>query len=154
MNAFVIAAADDMDDVASLFRDYAAMLDVDLCFQGFEEELLKLPAPYAAPDGALLLARDGRGTALGVVALKPLEAGVGEIKRLYVKPEGRGMGLGRALAAALIEEARRIGYRELKLDTLPKLEGAIALYRGLGFQPIPPYGSYPYPGQLCFGLNL
>jgi putative acetyltransferase len=154
MSAITIAPADDMAEVAALFRDYARMLDVDLCFQGFEEELARLPAPYAPPDGALLLARDGTGMALGVIALKPLAPDVGEIKRLYVKPEGRGMGLGKALATAILEEARRIGYAELKLDTLPKLEGAISLYRGLGFTRIPPYGSHPYPGLLCFGLKL
>jgi putative acetyltransferase len=154
MSSFTIVPAAGMAEVAALFRDYARMLDVDLCFQGFEEELARLPAPYAPPDGALLLARDLAGAALGVIALKPLEAGVGEIKRLYVKPQGRGMGLGKALAAAIIAEARRIGFSELKLDTLPKLEGAIALYRGLGFEPIPPYGSHPYPGLLCFGLRL
>jgi GNAT superfamily N-acetyltransferase len=154
MSAFTVAPADDMAEVAALFGDYARMLGVELCFQGFAEELAGLPAPYAPPDGALLLARDMTGAALGVIALKPLGEGVGEIKRLYVRPEGRGLGLGRALAAAIIEQARRIGYRELKLDTLPKLEGAITLYRGFGFRPIAPYGSHPYPGLLCFGLKL
>lgn len=149
-----IVPATDMAEVAALFRDYAAMLDVDLCLQGFAEELAKLPAPYAPPGGVILLARSDEGAALGVIALKPLAPGVGEIKRLYVQPQARGLGLGKALAAAVIEEARRIGYRELKLDTVPRLKEAIALYRRLGFVPIPPYGSHPYPGLLCFGLTL
>jgi GNAT superfamily N-acetyltransferase len=154
MMRFTIAPADEMGEVAALFRDYAAWLDVDLCFQGFEQELAELPAPYAPPSGAILLARDMRGAAIGVIALKPLGQSVGEIKRLYVKPSVRGLGVGKALAAAIITEARRIGYAELKLDTLPKLEGAITLYRGFGFEPIPPYGSHPYPGLMCLGMKL
>ena len=154
MSGFAIAPADDMDDVAALFRDYAAWLAIDLSAQGFEAELARLPAPYAPPHGAILLARDALGAAVGVIALKPLSPSVGEIKRLYVKPEARGFGAGRALAVAVIGEARRIGFCELKLDTLPKLEGAIALYRGLGFEPIPPYGSHPYPGLICLGKIL
>lgn len=79
---------------------------------------------------------------------------MGEIKRLYVTPDGRGLGLGKALVTAVLEQARRIGYREIKLDTLPQMKQAIALYGGLGFQPIPPYGSFPYPGLLCFGRRI
>lgn len=152
--SFTIAPADDMALVAALFREYATGLNADLCFQGFEQELASLPAPYARPDGAILLARGADGTPLGVIALKKLEDGVAEIKRLYVRPQARGLGLGKALAAAIIAEGRRIGYAELKLDTLPRLVEAVALYRGFGFEPIPPYGSYPYPGLLCFGLKL
>jgi GNAT superfamily N-acetyltransferase len=154
VSRFTIAPAVDMATVAALFREYATGLNTDLSAQGFEQELASLPAPYAPPDGAILLARKEDGDAIGVIALKKLEDGVGEIKRLYVKPQGRGLGLGKALAAAIIEEGRRIGYRELKLDTLPRLKSAIALYRGFGFEPIPPYGSHPYPGLLCFGLKL
>jgi ribosomal protein S18 acetylase RimI-like enzyme len=102
----------------------------------------------------LLLARDPAGEALGCIALKPLCDGACEIKRLYVRPQARGLGLGRALAVAVIDAAERIGYREIKLDTLESMTSAIALYRGLGFEPIPDYGTTPYPGLLCFGKRL
>lgn len=94
------------------------------------------------------------GAALGCVALRPLGDGACEMKRLYVHPVSRGLGLGKALVAAIIDTAAQRGYRELKLDTLPQLKDAIALYRGFGFAPVPPYGDHPYPGTLCFGRNI
>lgn len=147
------AGASDMDAAAQLIRQYAASLPVDLNRQGFADEIASLPGPYAPPDGALLLAfRDGE--ALGSIALKRLEPHVGEIKRLYVAANGRGLGIGKALVAAILAEAGRIGYREIKLDTLPHMREAIALYRSFGFEPIEAYGSFPYPGLLCFGRRL
>jgi GNAT superfamily N-acetyltransferase len=153
MRPFTIAPAEtgDLADAVALFRAYAAALDVDLGFQGFEQELAELPGAYAQPQGALLLARGEDGGALGCIALRRLDESACEMKRLYVRPAARGTGLGRALVAAVLAEATRLGYREVKLDTLPQLDAAIALYRGFGFQPIPPYGDHPYEGTLCFG---
>ena len=143
----------DFAQVASLFGQYAASLPVDLNAQGFAEELAHLPGPYAPPDGALLLAcRDG--DVLGCIALKRLAPEMAEIKRLYVVQQGRGMGAGKVLVAAVLKEATRLGYREIKLDTLPHMTSAIALYRSFGFTPIAPYGSFPYPDLLCFGRIL
>lgn len=156
MQPFTIAPAErgDLHDTAALFRAYAAALDVDLCFQGFERELAELPGAYAPPRGALLLARGEDGAALGCIALRPLDANACELKRLYVRPETRGTGLGRALVGAILAEATRLGYREIKLDTLPQLKEAMALYRSFGFQPVTPFGVHPYEGTLCFGKAL
>ena len=153
MQTFTIAPAKpgDLADVAALFREYAAALDVDLCFQGFEQELAELPGAYVPPQGALLLARGTDGASRGCVALRALSDGACEMKRLFVSPEARGTGLGRALVAAVLSEATRRGYREIKLDTLPQLKEAIALYRDFGFEPIPLYGDHPYEGTICFG---
>jgi putative acetyltransferase len=152
MRPFTIAPAEtgELADAAALFRAYAAALDVDLGFQGFEQELADLPGAYAPPQGALLLAR-GEDDALGCIALRRLDESACEMKRLYVRPAARGTGLGRALIAAALAEATRLGYREITLDTLPQLDAAIALYRSFGFQLIPPYGDHPYEGTLCFG---
>jgi len=138
--------------VASLFGQYAASLPVDLNRQGFADEIAHLPGPYAPPDGALLLAFNS--DVLGCIALKRLTPEAAEIKRLYVVQHGRGMGVGKALVAAILKEAVALGYREIKLDTLPHMIQAIALYRSFGFVPIAPYGSFPYQGLLCFGRSL
>jgi GNAT superfamily N-acetyltransferase len=148
------AEASDLTDVATLFRAYAAELPIDLGLQGFAAELAGLPGDYAPPLGALLIAHGGDGAAAGCVGLRPLGGGAGEMKRLYVRPEARHTGLGRALAVAVIEAARGRGYREMKLDTLAQLERAMALYNSLGFTLIEPYGHHPYPGTVCFGRML
>jgi len=144
--------ATELTSAAGIFRAYAAALPVDLAPQGFGRELAALPGPYAPPSGELLLAKRGDHV-LGCIALKELEPDVVEIKRLFVRPRERGKGIARALVAAAIATARAQGAGEIKLDTLPGMTEAIALYRSFGFMPIPPYGSHPYPGLLCFGLK-
>ncbi len=143
----------DLDEIRALLREYAAWLDVDLGFQGFEQELVELPGDYAAPHGRLLIAEGA-----GCVALRSLrenpDAEICEMKRLYVRPEHRGSGLGRRLVLAAVEEARAIGYRRMRLDTMPKMDGAQRLYASLGFRDIAPYRYNPEPGARFLELEL
>ena len=144
----------ELTSAAALFRAYAKSLPVDLAPQGFSEELKSLPGVYAPPEGELLLAKRGDHV-LGGVALKPLAPPrIAEIKRLFVRPQARKAGVGKALVTAILNTALERGYREVKLDTLPDMTGAIALYKSFGFAPIPPYGSHPYPGLVTLGLTL
>jgi GNAT superfamily N-acetyltransferase len=143
----------DLDEARVMFREYAALVAEALCFQDYDRELAALPGDYAPPGGVLLLARDAEG-ALGCVGLRRHDPASGEIKRMYVRSRGRGTGLGRRLAVAVIEEAKRRGYRRLLLDTLPKLTTAISLYRSLGFREIGPYLPSPTPGAICFELKI
>jgi putative acetyltransferase len=143
------ATPDEMDAVRSLFREYADSLKVDLCFQNFSRELVELPGSY----DPILVACD-ESALTGCVALRPLADGAGEMKRLYVRPQYRGTGLGRQLADAIINAARERGYRFLRLDTLPQMQEAIALYRRMGFREIRPYYLNPVPGALFLELSL
>lgn len=146
---------EDLPLLRALFREYVDGLGVDLAFQDVEAEVAGLPGRYAPPAGALLLARDGAGAALGCVALRPLDLpGACEMKRLYLRPPARGTGLGRALVLAAIAAARARGYERLLLDTLPSMAAARALYAGLGFRPVPPYCPNPIPGTSWLGLEL
>jgi GNAT superfamily N-acetyltransferase len=147
--------ADDIAAARRLFEDYAASIGVDLCFQNFAAELAGLPGDYSPPRGCLLIATQG-GQPVGCAALRPLAAddAIGEVKRLYVEPRGRGRGLGRRLAQAVIERARSIGYRELKLDTLADMTQARALYASLGFRECAAYYDNPLPGVRYLSLGL
>jgi ribosomal protein S18 acetylase RimI-like enzyme len=145
--------ADEIKTARALFREYAGGLEVDLCFQNFDEELATLPGGYAPPDGRLLLAWDG-AEAAGCVALRRFAEAIGEMKRLFVRPAWRGTGLGRALAQTVIAEARAAGYMTLRLDTLPTMTPAQRLYRALGFREIAAYRNNPIYGASYMELSL
>jgi putative acetyltransferase len=137
-----------------LFLEYAQSLGFSLCFQNFDEELAGLPGGYAPPSGRLLLAEYG-GQLVGCVALHQLEPSISEMKRLYLRPQFRGKGLGGALADRIIAEAREIGYQRIRLDTVePVMKDAVAMYRRLGFREIEPYCNNPMPGALYMELQL
>jgi GNAT superfamily N-acetyltransferase len=143
----------EVEGVRSLFVEYAASLDFDLAFQDFEGELAYLPGAYAPPGGRLFVARFGV-TMAGCVALRGLGEGTCEMKRLYVRPPFRGRGVGRALAEVVIQEARQIGYGRMRLDTVPSMGAARALYASLGFVEISPYRHNPIPGATFLELSL
>ncbi|HRE82567.1 MAG TPA: GNAT family N-acetyltransferase [Opitutaceae bacterium] len=143
----------DLAVIRRLFRAYASSLQVDLCFQGFEEELATLPGRYAAPNGALWLAKID-GQAVGCIGLRAFSKKEGELKRLYVLPEQRGRGVARALVVKALEGARAAGYTTVVLDTLATMTAAIQLYTSVGFRPAEPYYPNPLPGVLYFRCVL
>lgn len=152
----IIAPATDPASIAAvrtLFLEYAASLDVDLAYQGFQGEVAGLPGDYVPPQGCLLLARN-EAEAVACVGVRPLDDGVCEMKRLYVRPEARGSGIGRELAVAAIEFGRSAGFRAMRLDTLPSMVKAQALYHALGFRTIMPYRFSPVPGNVFMELVL
>jgi GNAT superfamily N-acetyltransferase len=139
--------------IGDLFREYEQVLQVDLCFQGFEEELAGLPGKYAPPQGALLLAFMS-GRVAGCVAMRPLSPEVCEMKRLYVRHAFTGQGLGRKLALAVIARAVAAGYTRMRLDTLERLGPALGLYADIGFRRCPPYYQNPLPGVVYLERDL
>jgi ribosomal protein S18 acetylase RimI-like enzyme len=144
----------DLEETRKLFREYASWLEIDLCFQNFAQELAALPGDYAPPDGRLLLA-EHNGEAAGCVALRKLDEGLGEMKRLFVRDRFRGQGIGRTLIEAIIREAKEAGYERMRLDTIPpKMNAAIGLYRLFGFREIEPYCNNPVPGAKFMELEL
>ncbi len=147
--------AEDMRTVQTLFREYADWLGVDLCFQGFEQELQGLPGFYRRPQGCLLFAEIGDETA-GIVGVRPVEDGIAEMKRLWVRAGYRGSGIGRLLAEASVSMARQGGYRAMVLDTLsdPRLDAARGIYETMGFRQIPAYYHNPLEGVLYYRLDL
>ena len=143
-----------IEQARSLFLEYGSSLGFSLCFQSFDEELKSLPGAYGPPSGRLLLARYA-GHAAGCVALRKLEAGICEMKRLYVRPAERGMSLGRMLVERIIAEARILGYERMRLDTIESaMKDAIALYRRMGFEEIAPYSVIPIEDALWMELRL
>lgn len=148
-----VETPDELEEIRCLFREYENFLGVDLCFQGFEEELKTLPGKYTPPQGRLLLALD-HGEVTGCVALRGLEEGTCEMKRLYVRSNYRGKKLGRKLAEKIIEEARQIGYSYMRLDSLQSLNEALALYKSLGFKEVHSYYHNPLPDVVYMELQL
>jgi ribosomal protein S18 acetylase RimI-like enzyme len=147
------ASPDQLASIRELFLEYASSLEISLCFQNFEQELASLPGKYAPPAGRILLAQ-ATDQSVGCVALRPIDAGVCEMKRLYVRPNFRGRGLGRSLALAIIAAAREVGYKSMRLDTLASMAPAITLYRRLGFRPIPAYYANPSDNAVFLELIL
>lgn len=143
----------DLPSIRMLFEEYASALNISLCFQNFAEELATLPGRYAPPAGNIWLA-EIEGAVAGCVAMRPISADRAEMKRLYVRPAYRGLGLGEKLAQTVLAAAKEKGYRELCLDTLPVMEKAIGLYRAMGFREIEPYYHNPVPGALFFSASL
>jgi GNAT superfamily N-acetyltransferase len=157
VKGFAVAQAESLAQIVQareLFLEYAQSLGFSLCFQSFDKELASLPGDYAPPDGRLLLAEYDDHLA-GCVALHKLEPGICEMKRLYLRRQFRGQGLGRILANHIIAEARQIGYHRMRLDTVePVMNDAVAMYRKIGFQEIAPYCSNPMSGVIYMELEL
>jgi putative acetyltransferase len=146
--------SEDIQSARELFREYKAWLGIGLCFQNFEAEVANLPGDYRPPTGRLLLATKDEEIA-GCIALRKLSDDSCEMKRLFLRPKFRGQGLGRTLVERIVDEARSIGYRRMRLDTLPgRMDTAIALYRSLGFREIPPYYNNPVQGATFMELVL
>ena len=154
MNLIQAQSAGEILQARQLFEQYAEGLGIDLCFQNFEKELAELPGAYVPPAGRLFLAMTDERAA-GCVALRKIADSVCEMKRLYVRPECRGTGLGHTLTETIIQAAREIGYQRMRLDTLPgKMDRAIAMYRYLGFKEIEPYYNSPVGATLFMELEL
>lgn len=136
-----------------LFLEYAQSLDFNLCFQNFEQELADIQAQYGEPNGCLLLVKNG-DDAIGCVGVRRWEGDIAELKRMYLRPETRGQGLGRRLLQTALDQARSFGYRSIRLDTLPTMQAAIALYREFGFTDIPAYRENPFEGTIYLEKQL
>jgi putative acetyltransferase len=154
MDLIQASSTEEIQQARLLFEQYASWVEISLCFQNFEQEVANLPGDYAPPNGRLFLALEN-DKVMGCVALRKIGEGTGEMKRLYVRPEFRGRRLGRTLTEKLIAEAKQIGYRRMRLDTLPgKMDQAIAMYRALGFKEIAPYYKNPVEDATFMELVL
>ena len=154
MRIFQANSPEDIEQARTLFKEYQAGLGISLCFQNFDDELKNLPGDYAPPDGRLLIATD-EGALAGCLALRKVDEGVCEMKRLFVRDEFRGKQIGIRLIERLITDAREIGYKKMLLDTYPpKMGKAVKLYESHGFREIPPYYDNPYDGVLYLELEL
>lgn len=154
MKLIQVKSDEEIRETRQLFEEYAAWLGIDLCFQNFDRELAELPGDYVPPGGRLLLAVEGDQIA-GCVAVRKIGEDICEMKRLYVRPTFRGLGLGRTLIETAIDAARAIGYHRMRLDTLPgKMDHAIAMYRSLGFKNIEPYYDNRVAGAAFMELEL
>ncbi len=142
-----------VENAKRLFMEYAKSLNFNLCFQGFDKELAELPGEYAPPSGRLLLSFDDDKLA-GCVCLRKIDNNICEMKRLYLRSEFRGKGIGRKMAAEIIKVAKKIGYQKMRLDTVPMMTEAISLYRSLDFAEIGPYRENPVPGAIFMELAL
>lgn len=148
-----VQGGEQLDEIRKLFRAYSESLEIDLCFQNFEEELKDLPGKYAAPEGALFLARVD-GESAGCIALRKSSEGIAEMKRLYVRDDYRGLHLGRKLVTLILEEASRMGYQAIRLDTLSTMKEAVGLYQSFGFYDIEPYIYNPIEDARYMELML
>ena len=158
-SVLAVRTASDLTDTIALFYSYAASLGFDLAFQNFDAEMAGMPGKYSPPQGELLLARNEAGTAIGCVGLRPLPSDtpspkICEMKRLYVTPEGRGTGVGKALTSTIITAAKELGYSEMRLDTLPSMRAALKMYQAIGFEDIPAYYETPLEGTHFLALKL
>lgn len=154
MKIIMVHRPEQLRDVRRLFEEYAASLSFSLCFQNFQKELDELPGDYASLGGGLWLATTDDGKAVGCVALRPLAAGIGEMKRLYVRPDQRGTGLGKRLVVTVLEAAKTMGHDRVRLDSTPEMAGAIRLYESLGFTRIEPYCLNPIAGAIYMEIIL
>jgi putative acetyltransferase len=152
---FVVVATDrQIQEARLLFKEYAASLPFDLCFQNFDKELADLPGEYGSPRGRLFLAVSDNDAVAGCVALRLWRAGIGEMKRLFVRPAFRGKGVGKKLALAMLEAARHLGYARVRLDTTPTMTEAMRLYESLGFRRVEPYRDNPIAGAVFLEIDL
>ena len=152
-----VRTTEDLAATVDLFRAYAKSLGIDLTFQGFEDELAGMPGKYAPPTGELLLARNAQGKPVGCVGLRalgPSDDRCCEMKRLYMLPSARGLGIGKALVEKILDSARKLGYKEIKLDTLPTMEAALSLYRKAGFVQVGAYYDSPLQETIFLACSL
>ena len=147
------AQTDDIPEVRAMLREYLAWIGLDLAFQEIDEEIADLPGDYDEPTGALLVAEENHHL-IGMIALRPLSGSICEMKRLWVRPEGRGRGVAKELVAQILDQARSLNYDEIRLDTLPMMSDAQSLYESLGFHDIAPYYETPIKGTRFMAKRL